>query len=225
MATNKIINSYGYGGEVDMFHDLVTEMIESFGIDVVYITRQIGEIDEVFNEARLSVFDVAADIDMYVKTADSFGGEGDFLSKFGLQINDQITFTVGKRQFEKYVTSISPKTNRPLEGDIIWFPFNKKMYKVMHNEHESVFYQHGTLASYDLKCELLEYSGERFRTGRPEIDNYFKDEDYTEADSLEELNLIDETAKNIFFENEADDVLDFSEQSPFEEIITFPDED
>jgi hypothetical protein len=225
MATNKIINSYGYTGEVDIFHDLVTEMIESFGVDVVYISRAVGEVDDIFNEARLSIFDVAADIDMYVKTADSFGGEGDFLSKFGLQINDQITFTVGVRKFAKYVTAISPRTNRPLEGDVIWFPFSNKMYKIMHVEHESVFYQSGTLASYDLKCELLEYSGERFQTGRPNIDTYFKNVDMTRADDMDDMLDLDPTAKNIFFEEEGEEILDFSEKSPFDEIITFPKKD
>lgn len=222
MATNAFFNNYDNFGEQEMFKDLVEEFIQIYGVDVVYITREIGEVDEILNEARLSIFDTACDIEMYVKTADNFGGEGDFLSKFGLQINDQVTFSVSVRAFEKYVTEASPKTVRPMEGDVIWFPMTKKMYKLMHAEHEGVFYQHGTLASFDLKCELMEFSNERFQTGRPEIDTYFDDVRTDDVMDIDTLFDVDPIAKNKFFEDESHEILDFSETSPFDEVITYP---
>lgn len=222
MATNNIFNNYDNYGEQEMFKDLVEEFIQVYGVDVVYITREIGEVDEILNEARLSIFDIACDIEMYVKTADNFGGEGDFLSKFGLQINDQITFSVSTRAFEKYVTEASPKTVRPMEGDVIWFPMTNKLYKLMHTEHEAVFYQHGALASYDLKCELMEFSNERFQTGRPEIDTYFDDIRTDTVEDIDSLFDVDPIAKNKFFEDESSEILDFSETSPFDEDITYP---
>jgi hypothetical protein len=45
----------------------------------------------------------------------------------------------------------------------------------MHVEHEAIFYQMGQLQTYDLRCELLEYSGEVFSTGQEFIDDYFED--------------------------------------------------
>lgn len=44
----------------------------------------------------------------------------------------------------------------------------------MHVEHESIFYQMGSLQVYDLRCELFEYSNERFETGQDFIDDYFE---------------------------------------------------
>ena len=97
------------------------------------------------------------------------------------------------------------------------------MFKVMFVEHESVFYQHGALQVYDLRCELFEYSGERFQTGRYEIDHHFDDVDITQATTLTQLANTDPVAKNVYFEAEADSVLDFSEIDPFSENISIPD--
>ena len=92
----------------------------------------------------------------------------------------------------------------------------------MHVEHESIFYQLGALHVYDLKCELFEYSNERFQTGRDEIDTYFDEYKTESIDNLTDLSSIDPISKNIFFEDEANDILDFSETDPFSEVITNP---
>ena len=46
-----------------------------------------------------------------------------------------------------------------------------KVFEVKFVEHEAVFYQMGSLQTYDLRCELFEYSHERLDTGVQEIDN------------------------------------------------------
>jgi len=99
---------------------------------------------------------------------------------------------------------------------------NKKFFKVMHVEHESVFYQLGALHVYDLKCELFEYSNERIETGYPDIDTHYDHIKTDQITSITALHGKDPIAKNIFFETEADSILDFSEVSPFEEDITNP---
>jgi hypothetical protein len=53
-------------------------------------------------------------------------------------------------------------------------PINKKMFVIQHVEHESIFYQMGSLQTYDLRCDLFEYSGERFDTGFPYLDDKFE---------------------------------------------------
>ena len=99
------------------------------------------------------------------------------------------------------------------------------MYRITYVEHESVFYQAGKLQVYDIKCELMEYSGERFDTGRPEIDDYFSDVDITETNvqTLEDVSNNDVIAQNYTFEQEADDIIDFSEIDPFSENISIQD--
>lgn len=223
MATNTFFNSYNkHGNEQNLVEDLTIEAIRIYGVDTVYLTRSLQAVDNILNEDDLSIFDTAYEMEMYVKSVDGFGGEGDFLSKFGLQIRDQVTFTVANRTFERYATRLNPEKIRPLEGDLIYFPMNNKFFKIMHVEHESVFYQLGSLQVFDIKCELFEYSNERFQTGRDEIDTYYDGYKTEGVDNITDLNTFDPISKNIFFESEANDILDLSEIDPFSETITDP---
>ena len=179
----------------------------------------------MLNEDDIPTFDAYYDFEVYIKNVDGFEGEGDFLSKFGLQIRDSITFTVAIRTFERFVTREKDTRLRPLEGEMIFLPLNGKMYKIQHVEHESIFYQSGSLQVYDMRCELAEYSGETFNTGYYEIDNYFADID-TSANTVTTLTALantDPIAQNVFFETQGDDILDFSEMDPFSENISIQD--
>lgn len=223
MATKTFFNTYNkFGNEQNLLEDLIVESIQIYGVDTVYLSRSLGAIDEILNEDDLSIFKDAYEMEMYVKSVDGFQGEGDFLSKFGLTIRDQITFTVANRTFERYATRLDPSRTRPNEGDLIFFPMNNKFFKIMHVEHESVFYQLGALHVYDLKCELFEYSNERFETGRQDVDTYFDKIKFEGTQDITTLKQKDSIAKNIFFEEEADTILDFSEIDPFSEEIIYP---
>jgi hypothetical protein len=223
MATNVFFQTHKrHNLESELISDLVIESIRIHGVDTVYLTRELQSVDNIMNEDDLSIFNRAYELEMYVKSVDGFAGEGDFLSRFGLQIRDQVTFTVAFRTFERYISRFNPAKSRPLEGDLIFFPMNNKFFKIVHVEHESVFYQLGALHVYDLKCELFEYSNERFETGRADVDTYY-DKIKTEGlTSMEELNDADPIAKNIFFDTETDGIIDFSEFDPFSEIISNP---
>lgn len=161
--------------EQHLIEDLVVESIKIYGVDTWYLPRTLNAKDDILNEDDLSSFDDAYQVEMYVKNVDSFEGEGDFLSKFGLQIRDSITLTIAQRTYNQEV-GLNSAINRPREGDLIYLPLNKKYFVVQHVEHEAIFYQMGSLQTYDLRCDLFEYSGERFKTGQPELDNHFDDE-------------------------------------------------
>ena len=225
MATNVYFRNYDNFNEQNLIDDLVIESIRMYGIDVKYISGLFNNIDTIFNEDDTPLYDEMYDFEVYIKNVDGFEGEGDFLSKFGLEIRDQVTFTVAIRTFEKYVTRVNQTKVRPRENDIIWLPLNEKMYKITYVEHESVFYQAGKLQVYDIKCELMDYSNERFDTGRYEIDHYFDDVESTTdyVETLEDVEGNDSFSQNFAFEQEADDILDFSEIDPFSENITIQD--
>jgi hypothetical protein len=221
MATNVFFSNYNYFNEQQLIDDLVIESIQIFGIDTFYVTRTSGSFDHITNEDRLTIFDAAYQMEMYVKSVDGFQGEGDFLSKFGLQIRDQATFTVAFRTFERFATRLDTSLLRPKEGDLIYMPMNNKFFKIMFVEHESVFYQTGALQVYDLKCELFEYSNERFETGIDEVDMHYAEFKTDHVNNLEDMFNIDPIAKNIFYEEKGNDIIDFSEIDPFSENI-FP---
>ena len=96
---------------------------------------------------------------MYINNVEGFGGEGDFLSKFGVEQRDTMTMSVARWTFEQEVGNES-KANiaRPREGDVIYFPLNKKLYTINFVEHEPVFYQMGALQFYELRLETVSYT-------------------------------------------------------------------
>jgi len=101
MATNKYFRPFTYGREQDTAEDLVIESIKIYGLDVKYMPRTIVGPDALLGEDPLSKFEDAIDIEMYIKNTQQFEGEGDFLSKFNLEIRDQITFVMARKRWEQ----------------------------------------------------------------------------------------------------------------------------
>jgi len=201
-----------------LIEDLVIESIKIYGHDVYYITRTVGAKDDILNEDDLSTYKRADFIEMYIKNVDGFEGEGDFLSKFGVEVRDEMTLTVSKRRFELDVSQFT-RNDRPLEGDLIYFPMAKagSLWEITFVEHEAIFYQMGELQTYDLRLSLFEYSNETFNTGIEEIDNLFESKETTSNTSIEYLETQDTLADNFTIEEAADDIIDFSEANPFSE--------
>jgi hypothetical protein len=218
VATNFYFNNFTNSGEQNLIEDLIIESIRIFGQDVWYLPRTLGAVDDLLNEDDLSIFNKAYMVEMYIKNVDGFEGEGDFLSKFGLQIRDSITFTMSQRKFLQDV-ALYDEMVRPNEGDLIYFPLNRKLFELKHVEHEAIFYQMGSLQTYDLKCDLFEFSNERFATGILEIDtllNAYRTTGVnanTAVANVESLSLLG--ADNFTIETIADSILDFSESNPF----------
>lgn len=216
MVSNFYFSNFSNSMEQQLIEDLIIESIRIYGVDAWYIRRQAGAIDDLLNEDDLPIYDSAYLMEMYVKNVDGFEGEGDFLSKFGLQIRDSITFTIAMRTFSAEVGEYTEEV-RPFEGDLIYFPLNRKIFEVQHVEHEAIFYQMGSLQTYDLRCELMEFSNERFQTGVPEVDNLLAGYITTTDAAIADIETVDAAADNTTIETEADSVLDFSATNPFGE--------
>jgi hypothetical protein len=115
-------------------------------------------------------YNSAHTIEMYIKTVDGFEGSGDFIAKWGLQIKDQITFTVAKRRWQDLGLATDGRAKMPHEGDLIYFPITKALFQILFIEDEAIFYQTGQLQSYDMLCEMFTYSDQSFNTGIDTID-------------------------------------------------------
>ena len=166
MAINPFFNkNYSSQSEQDLYDDLMEESIKIHGIDVSYLPREIQKIDSLFKDVEVSQFTATHDIEMFVDSVEQFGGEGDFLSKFGVEIRDTLELTVMVNRFETL------GIGRPKEGDLIFFPFNKQLFEVMFVEDEQIFYTLGKKFVYRLKLELFEYSNQMINTGVEDIDN------------------------------------------------------
>jgi len=237
MATSVFFNNFNSYAEQSLIEDLIIESIKIYGIDVYYIPRKINNRDDVFREGSTYSYESAYLIEAYIRNVDGFTGDGEFLSKFGIQVQDQIVFTMAQRTFAAEVGNYSTEI-RPLEGDVIWFPLTRSLFQIKKADVKPIFYQLGALQTYDLTCELYEANSERFDTGIPDIDDVYnsysiKADNYelltqsgvtllTEAGErivLEsyELSNVDVESQNEVFEREGEDFIDFTEFDPFSE--------
>lgn len=157
-----------------LYEDLLIESLKMYGQDVLYIPRETITPDEILNE-EYSKYERAYMIEMYIANTDGFGGEGNLYTKFGLEIRDQATFIVARRQFSRLVNieENAIREERPREGDLIYLPLSKGLFEIKFVEHESPFYQLSQLPIYELQCELFEYAAEKFNTGIDKLD-YFE---------------------------------------------------
>lgn len=225
MTTSPYFNNFNATNEQGLLEDLIIESIQIYGQDMIYLPRKNENFDALYGTSDITTFNNHYTIEMYIKSVDGFGGDGNFLSKFGLEIRDQVTFTVAKKRFESEIFTHDSNLNRPREGDLIYFPLNKRLFEIKYADNKPTFYQLGTLQVYNLTCELYEYSSERFETGIPEIDNQAKM--YTQdvnANTIPAIEAISNT--NISFKNtdspiiktESDPLILFSDSNPFSEL-------
>ena len=237
ISTNFFFNNFQSSQEQNLIEDLIVESIKIYGLEVIFIPRAPINVDVVYGEDPLREYVDAIPIEMYVKNVEGFAGEGDFLSKFNIQIRDQLTLTVARKSFQDEVGQLE-ELERPREGDLIYFPFNRKIFEIRFVEHEAIFYQLGALQTYDLKCELFEYNNEYFNTGIDVIDDLMKnfslglntfslltetglevvaEDSYAIIQENYDINENDVLANNDEIQTEGSGILDFTERDPFSE--------
>ena len=179
MATNHYFNHYGTDtADQRLTENLIIESIKVYGIDVYYMPRATVNMDTIFGEDRLSEFTDARMIEMYVKNVDGFEGEGTLVSNFGLEVRDQVTFTLSQRRFAELNFETGIRETQPASGDLIYFPLTKGLYEIRSVRDATVFFQMGALQTFDLLCEVFEYSDEALDTGIDTIDKIERDESY-----------------------------------------------
>lgn len=184
MALNPFFNHKTYAPEQDLLQDLIDETIQIHGHETYYLKRDDVDLDMLFGEDELAKFTQAFPIEMYIKNAESFAGQSEFISKFGLVIEDQCTFSVSVRRFRSVVDGALA---RPREGDIVWLqmtPTNRYLFEIKFVENKEQLFQLGKLYTYELRCELLNYAHERVDTKIPAVDDSAKQDAYTVSIAL-----------------------------------------
>jgi hypothetical protein len=171
MPTN-VYFSTGTTSEQRLYEDLIIEQLKIYGQDVYYLPRTIVNKDNVFGEDPASKFDDSYIIEMYVDNTDGYMGEQEIIKKFGLELRDDIQFTLSKLRWEMLIKDNSDLTvERPQEGDLVYFPNTNAFFEIQFVEHEQPFYQQSALPTYKLSCTRFEYSSERIDTGIATIDS------------------------------------------------------
>lgn len=239
MTTNFYFNNFSNSQEQVLIEDLVLESIKIYGHDMYYCPRTLVAKDDIYGEDTISEYKTAYYVDLYIKNVDSYEGDGNFLSKFNLEIRDQMTLTVSVRNFMNEIGSIE-MIDRPQEGDLIYIPMLDRLLVVKYVNKNPVFYQMGAIQMYDMVCEMFEYSSERFSTGIDAIDSIetnlsLDPSEYalltqngfiiTSQDGYQivqsgynfETQARDSYEDNTEFETEGDSILDWTQIDPFSE--------
>jgi hypothetical protein len=173
MPTN-VYFTQGTKNEQFLVEDLIIESLKIFGQEMFYIPRTLVSKDEILGEDRLSKFTSSFPIEMYFENVDSFAGQGAFIQKFGLMMEQSATLVVARRRWEQLVGryGVTNIPTRPNEGDLLYFPLTKGLFEIKFVQHQDPFYQLGKLYVYKLQIELFQYASEAIDTGIPSIDAF-----------------------------------------------------
>jgi hypothetical protein len=119
-------------------------------------------------------------IEMYVESVDGFEGDGKLISKFGLEIRDQITLICSVRRWNQLVGRFGYPAEqvKPKEGDLIYIPMTKGLFEIKYSDDKKPFFQLNNLPVYRMTLELFEYNNQDLSTGLDEIDDI---QSYTSA--------------------------------------------
>ena len=148
-------------------------------MDIYYMPRSSGDsVDLLYGEDPLKQYTAAYPLEMYLEDVTGMEGEGDFMSKFGLEIRDELTFLVSRRRFAFTVSQL-----RPNEGDLIYVPMLQNFFEITFVEHENgqaMYYtlgrgRGGNVYVYALKLKQFVFSNEVVETGNAEIDGQIRD--------------------------------------------------
>lgn len=180
MPTNNYFNFFPgdtVTNEQLLVEDLVIESLRIHAMDVYYLPRttRTGEIEDLlYGEDTTKQYLSAYAIEMYLENTSAMEGEGDFISKFGLEIRDETSLLVSRRRFKMMV----PNITRPREGDLIYIPLLQNFFELTHVEHENnqaMMYtlgrgRGGNVYVYALRMKQFVFSDEIVSTGIAEID-------------------------------------------------------
>ena len=183
MAANFYFNNFPANqitSEQLLVEDLVIEALKIYGMDVYYLPRTTrDEVDYLFGEDTLKEYRTAHPIEMYLENTTAMDGEGDFISKFGLEIRDEVTMLVSRLRFRYTVNGYT----RPREGDLIYVPMMTSFFEITNVESENnqaMFYtlgrgRGGNVYVYALQMKQFVFSSEIINTGVKEIDVVIRD--------------------------------------------------
>jgi hypothetical protein len=220
MVTNFYNSNYDDKEIQDLYESLIEEAFQMYGQDMYYILRTYVNKDELYEADDVSEYNSAYLMEFYIKSIDGFSGDGNFMSKFGVEIRDTIIFSVSRKRF---MEEIGDEENipRPREGDLVYFPLNNKCFEIKYVDNKPIFYQGGELYVFDLHCELFEYSSENFNTGIPEIDSihttYSMDVLDHANNELFDTTIADPLHNNEDVQTESNNIIDFTEMDPMQD--------
>ncbi len=189
-----------------MVKDIVEEVVAVIGFQAKYLPRKYGTaLDPVFGEDPSSKFDTVWTLNILIDDYQEYGDVGDFYSKFGVTVTDEMKVSFTKTQFAGQTVDTDDDT--PIAGDLLYFPDAEALFEVTFVGNDSSFYPtpEGPQHVWTLTLKPWEYGGEDIDTGDAQID----------ALETEIQDAVDKELDTPDWDDMDDDILDLSEMNPF----------
>ncbi len=189
-----------------MVKDIVEEVVAVIGFQAKYLPRKYGTaLDPVFGEDPSSKFDTVWTLNILIDDYQEYGDVGDFYSKFGVTVTDEMKVSFTKTQFAGQTVDTDDDT--PIAGDLLYFPDAEALFEVTFVGNDSSFYPtpEGPQHVWTLTLKPWEYGGEDIDTGDAQID----------ALETEIQDAVDKELDTPDWDDMGDDILDLSEMNPF----------
>ncbi|MGL6228662.1 MAG: hypothetical protein ACRC3J_05580 [Culicoidibacterales bacterium] len=182
-AENEILNPYvnfhAHTNSQSLHDYLAAESIQMRGVECFYIRREFVNFDHIFGEDLQNKFKKAYKVAVYINSFDGFEGQKDFFSKFGMQVNDEVSLSISPQLFNHQCDGQDAR-----EGDLIYWPMDNSLFEVTWVERKPAFFQLGKNSIYKVTAQKFVYSGE-------EIDVKFDPSKFTDDDDLIPINNLD----------------------------------
>ncbi|ADG60072.1 head closure Hc2 [Acinetobacter phage Acj9] len=153
---NPYVNFYNYANTQTLQDALVAESIQMRGVECYYMPSEWKNKDVLFGEDPMRSFSKTWKFAAYLDSFEQYGGSNTFFSKFGMQVEDEITLIVNPNLFKYQVNG-----SEPLEGDLIYFEMDKSLFEIVWVEPYNPFYQVGSNAMRRITAKKFIYSGEK----------------------------------------------------------------
>ena len=86
MTTSVYFNNFLNSSEQNLIEDLMIESIRVYGHNMYYCPRTVIAKDDIYGEDTISQYNSNYFVEMYINSFESYEGDGQFLSKFNLEI-------------------------------------------------------------------------------------------------------------------------------------------
>ena len=201
-------NMFGDMSKSAMIKDMVEEIVDTIGFQIKYLPRKYSQIDPVFGEDPASYFDTVWMMNAIIDAYQDFGDIGDFYSKFGVQVTDEMKLSICKDAFAEQTVDVTD--DKPVAGDLIYFTDAGALFEVSFVGNDSSFYPNpeGPQHVWSLTMKPWEYGHENIDVSDAEIT---AEQVEIQAEVDKELGLPD-------WDIEDDDVINFDEINPFGSI-------
>ncbi|CAM0002220.1 head closure Hc2 [Vibrio phage D479] len=141
---------------------MVAEAVQARGIEVLYIRREMAKPDLVFGEDPLSAFKKSYRISVYIDSFDGWDGDGDWYSKFGFQVDDELNVTTNDNLFKTQADGKGVTM-----GDLVYFPLSQALFEINWVETDDPLFSMGALPMRKIKLTRFVYSGEEIAVEQP----------------------------------------------------------